>query len=104
MFRCTLLISVKIIPENVLFTFRRARRLHRRLYHFPGPNHTWHIDGNDKLVPFGFGIHGCIDGFSRYVVWLNVYSTNNFAYPKVPDEALNVYILFREAIRNMLNV
>ena len=22
----------------------------------------WHIDGNDKLVTYGFSIHGCIDG------------------------------------------
>ena len=36
----------------------------------------WHIDGNDKLVPFGFGIHGCIDGFSRNLLWLKVYWTN----------------------------
>jgi len=27
-------------------------------------------------VPFGLGIHGCIDGFSRYIVWLKVYTTN----------------------------
>ncbi len=36
----------------------------------------WHIDGNDKLKPYGFGISGCIDGFSRHLVWLNVYTTN----------------------------
>ena len=22
----------------------------------------WHIDGYDKLKPYGFPIHGCIDG------------------------------------------
>ena len=27
-----------------------------------GPNYCWHIDGNDKLIPYGFGIHGGIDG------------------------------------------
>ncbi len=27
-----------------------------------GPNHVWHIDGYDKLKPFGFPIHGCVDG------------------------------------------
>lgn len=36
----------------------------------------WHIDGNDKIKPYGFGISGCIDGFSRYLLWLNVYFTN----------------------------
>ena len=37
---------------------------------------TFHIDGNDKLKRFGFIIHGCIDGFSRKLMWL-VFSTSN---------------------------
>ena len=28
-----------------------------------GPNHVWHTDGFDKLKPYGFAIHGCIDGY-----------------------------------------
>ncbi len=24
--------------------------------------YTWHADGHDKLSPYGFCIHGCIDG------------------------------------------
>ena len=55
---------------------RRARRLTRRQYYAPGPNFIWHADGNDKLVPYGIGIHGCIDGFSRKLIWLNAYITN----------------------------
>ncbi len=31
--------------------------------------------------PFGICINGCIDGYSRYVVWLEAYKTNN--HPKV---------------------
>ena len=27
-----------------------------------GPNFTWHVDGYDKLTPYGITIHGCIDG------------------------------------------
>ncbi len=30
---------------------------------FGGPNQVWHIDGYDKLTPFGLSIHGCIDGY-----------------------------------------
>lgn len=56
---------------------RRAHRLKRRAYLNPGPNHCWHSDGYDKLKPFGFPIHGCIDGFSRRVIWLKVTQTNN---------------------------
>ena len=43
----------------------------------PRPNFTWHIDGYDKVEPFGFCIHGCADGFSRNIIWLFVGSTNN---------------------------
>ncbi len=35
------------------------------------------MDGYDKLKPYGFPIHGCIDGFSRRILWLNVARTNN---------------------------
>ena len=60
---------------------RRQRRLKRRTYANPGPNFCWHVDGYDKLKPYGFAIHGCIDGFSRKVLWLHVSNTNN--NPKV---------------------
>ena len=56
---------------------RKRRRLRRRSYWSLGPNHTWHIDGYDKLKDFGFPIHGCVDGFSRKVLWLNVSRSNN---------------------------
>ena len=32
---------------------RQARRLHRRRYISPGPNTCWHVDGYDKLKPYG---------------------------------------------------
>ena len=37
----------------------------------------WHIDGYDKLKPFGFAIHGAIDGYSRKILWLHIGSSNN---------------------------
>ena len=37
----------------------------------------WHLDGYDKLKPFGFPIHGAIDGYSRRILWLRVTCTNN---------------------------
>ncbi|XP_076801766.1 uncharacterized protein LOC143446142 [Clavelina lepadiformis] len=66
---------------------RRAHRLRRREYHNPGPNYAWHTDGYDKLKPFGFSIHGAIDGFSRKVLWLNVTRSN-----KCPHVVANMYI------------
>jgi hypothetical protein len=56
---------------------RRAKRLQRRVYRTKGSDYIWHVDGYDKLKPFGFAIHGCIDGFSRRIMWLQVSSTNN---------------------------
>ena len=57
---------------------RRRHRLKRRIYQNKvfspflismmiitidqGPNFVWHLDGYDKLKPYGFSIHGYIDG------------------------------------------
>lgn len=66
---------------------RQARKLRRRLYRNPGPNYAWHIDGYDKLKPWGFPIHGCIDGFSRKIMWLRVTRSN-----KSPDRIASMYL------------
>ena len=55
---------------------RKHGRLHRRMYVSPGANFCWHIDGYDKLRPFGFSNHGCVDGFSRRIIWLEVKRSN----------------------------
>ena len=34
------------------------------------------MDVNDILRPFGFYVHGCIDGFKRKIIWLQVANTN----------------------------
>lgn len=62
-------------PEGV--QARSRHRLRRRVYRCKGPNYLWHIDGYDKLKPFGFCIHGAIDGFSRRILGLEVASSNN---------------------------
>lgn len=56
---------------------RRTRTFLRREYHSKGPNETWHADGYDKLKPWGFCVHGAIDGYSRKVLWLEACATNN---------------------------
>ena len=72
----TVRLALKLIdPDGV--TRRRKHRLQRRRYKARGPNHLWHLDGYDKLKPFGFCIHGCIDGYSRRIMWLEVGTTNN---------------------------
>lgn len=44
------------------------------MYSVRGANSLWHQDGNEKLRPWGFYVHGCIDGFSRLLVYLCVSS------------------------------
>ena len=62
-------------PDGVMN--RSRHRLRRRIYVSKGPNYVWHIDGYDKLKPYGFALHGCIDGYSLKILWLKVLSTNN---------------------------
>ena len=46
-------------------------------YRSEGPNTCWHVDGYDKLKSYGLPIHGCIDGYARKLIWLNVSRSNN---------------------------
>ncbi|XP_064638875.1 uncharacterized protein LOC135494625 [Lineus longissimus] len=56
---------------------RRRCVIYRRHYSVPHPNYIWHIDGNHKLIdPWGFVIHGGIDGFSRLCTYLRCSNTN----------------------------
>ena len=55
---------------------RKSHRLKRQKYRNKGSNHVWHMNGNDKLRPFGFYVHGCTDVFSRKIIWLHVPNTN----------------------------
>lgn len=56
---------------------RQAGRLRRCQYFSRGPNFIWHVDSYDKLKPYGICINGCIDGFSRKLIWLNAYTTSS---------------------------
>jgi len=78
-----------IDPEGI--EYRKKRRLRRRVYSIKGPNSVWHIDGYDKLSRYGIKIHGCIDGFSRQIIWLKAGVSN-----KNPNIIAHYYI---ESIR-----
>ena len=69
------LIIKTLDPEGV--KLRTARWLKRRKFISPGPSYTCHIDGYDKLKPYGFPIHAAIDGCSRKILWLVVSCSNN---------------------------
>ena len=70
---------------------RKAHKLRRREYICAGPNKVWHADGYDKLKPYGFPIHECIDGYSRNVLWCYVTRSNNS-----PD---NIAAYYLDAVR-----
>ena len=35
------------------------------MLNFKGPDFVWHLDGYDKLKPYGFAIHAAIDGWVK---------------------------------------
>jgi hypothetical protein len=57
---------------------RRRYAIQRRLYNIRKPNHLWHIDSNHKLISWRFVLHGCIDGYSRAIIYVKCF-TNNLA-------------------------
>uniref|UniRef100_A0A096LYP4 Integrase catalytic domain-containing protein n=2 Tax=Poecilia TaxID=8080 RepID=A0A096LYP4_POEFO len=56
--------------------FRRRHTIRRRIYNVQTPNQLWHIDGNHKLVRWRMVFHGCIDGFSRAIIYLQCLDNN----------------------------
>lgn len=48
---------------------RSSRTFRARIYETPCPNYVWHIDGNHKLVKWGFVTHLAIDGYTRLITF-----------------------------------
>ena len=65
-------------PSGILLRAFQLIVVNRRHYNVPGPRSLWHLDGNHNLIRWGFIIHGCVDGFSRRIMFLKR-STNNKA-------------------------
>jgi hypothetical protein len=55
---------------------RWGAQVSRRTYNVPWPNSLWHLDGHHSLIRWKFVIHGCIDGFSRRIMFLKCISNN----------------------------
>ncbi|XP_039657021.1 uncharacterized protein LOC120559393 [Perca fluviatilis] len=56
--------------------YRQRRAIRRRIYNVQTPNQLWHIDGNHKLVRWRMVFHGCVDGFSRTIIYLQCLNNN----------------------------
>ncbi|XP_068742975.1 uncharacterized protein [Montipora capricornis] len=66
----------RVDPENA--ALRWGAVVTRRTYLVPWPNSLWHLDGHHSLVRWGLVVHGCIDGFSRRIMFLHC-SPNNLS-------------------------
>lgn len=68
---------IRVDPIN--HANRWGQRIERRPYSVPHPNFLWHMDSNLKLRHWRMVIHGCIDGFSRCIIYLRVNNNNRAA-------------------------
>ena len=67
---------MKVIdPDGV--ELRKKQALRRQNFFSRELNWAWNINGYDKLKPYGFLKHGCIDRYSRSILWLPIISSNN---------------------------
>lgn len=64
----------------------------RQRYHSRGANFMCDMDSYDQLRSYGIAINGCIDGFSRYIIWLEAnYTASDL---QVVYELLSNFIFF----------
>ena len=64
----------RIDPANSALRWGAA--VYRRRYKVPWANSLWHLDGHHSFIRWGLVIHGCIDGFSRRIIYLHCSSNN----------------------------
>ena len=64
----------RVDPDGV--EERSRKPIKRKVYYSNGPHHDWHMDGNHKLIRWGMVIHGCIDGCSRNIIYLQLRDNN----------------------------
>ena len=64
----------RVDPRNTVL--RWGITVSRRIYRVPWPNSLWHLDGHHSLIRWKLVVHGCIDGFSRRIMYLSCSSIN----------------------------
>ena len=64
----------RVDPQNT--ALRWGVVVSRRTYQVPWPNSLWHIDGHHAFIRWKIVVHGCIDGFSRRIMFLRCNSNN----------------------------
>jgi len=66
----------RVDPNNT--ALRWGVVISRRKYQVPWPNSLWRLDGHHSLIRWKMVIHGCVDGYSRRIMFLRC-SGNNLA-------------------------
>ena len=77
-------------PAGILLRTTQLNIINRRHYSVQGPCSLWHMDGNHKLIKWGFVIHGCVDGFTRRIMFLKC---------NLDNKANTVLELFQSAVQ-----
>ena len=66
----------QVDPEGRRVRAKEAARL-RYQYNVPGPRSLYHADAHEKLAKiWGIWLHLCIDGYSRFIIYLVAQQTN----------------------------
>lgn len=86
--------GIKIKRNRLRIILRRIKpseslsmsTIRRRLYRTRTANSMWHLDSAHKLKHWRFVTSGCVDGYSRKIMWLKC-SNNNLA-----DAACNYFL------------
>ena len=63
--------------DHAAAAVRLHRAVRRRVYSVAGAQVLWHSDGCHHLVQYGIVLHGCIDGFSRKIMWFAFRDNNS---------------------------
>eukprot|EP00794_Sanderia_malayensis_P002134 gene2134-2422_t len=66
----------RVDPEGIPMRALQLTTISRRRYKVPRILSLWHLDGHHKLIRWKFVIHGCIDGFSRKIMYLSCNTDN----------------------------
>lgn len=81
--------------DSIGVNIRKTKAVFRVKYSNQGLNYSWHLDGWHKLIDYKIVVHGCIDGFSRKIIFLKA-STNN--------KATTVFSIFFNKVRELSEI
>jgi hypothetical protein len=69
--------ALKLLDSCAVASRRPGMSRKRRMnYEVAGPDWLWCIDGHDKLQKYGIEIYGCVDAYSRKIIWWYVGLSN----------------------------